>query len=74
MVDMKKWQVRCEDGVTREMFLPECLEAVDQSEIVCRNAEIQRSGSVVFVTTGCTNAPTTPSAVKASGLHFLRML
>lgn len=33
MTEMKKWQVRCEDGVTREMFLPECLEAVDQSEI-----------------------------------------
>lgn len=30
---MKKWQVQCDDGVTREMYLPECLEAVDQMEI-----------------------------------------
>ena len=43
-------------------------------DIVCLNAEIQRRGSVVLMTTGCTKAPTTPSAVKASGLHFLRML
>ena len=42
--------------------------------IVCRNTEIQRAGSVVLMTTGCTKAPTTPSAVKASGLHFLRIL
>ena len=33
MIGMKKWQVRCNDNVTREIYLPECLEAVDQSEI-----------------------------------------
>jgi hypothetical protein len=33
MDGMKKWQVKCSDGITREIYLPECLEAVDPYEI-----------------------------------------